>query len=244
MWQGAKVAVVVPAFQEERLISRTLGRLPSYVDAIFVVDDASTDATPERALGARDPRVTLLRHDENRGVGAAIVTGYRAALAAGSDLLVVMAADDQMDPAELPLLLGAVWLGGNDYAKGNRLAHPEVRRMPLPRRWGSFALSVLTRLATSLDVHDCQCGFTVLSAPVARRLPLGELWPRYGYPNDLLGMLAAFGCRIAEAPVRPIYADESSGLRGYHVLVIALVILRRWWRSRGALPRLQAADSA
>ena len=231
MWHGARVAVIVPAYQEERLIERMLSRLPAFIDNIYVVDDASTDATSERAARREDVRVSVLRHTHNRGVGAAIVTGYERALADGADLLAVMAGDDQMDPAELPLLLDRVWRGGADYAKGNRFLHPEAARMPWLRRLGSSMLSVLTRSATALDVDYCQCGFTVLSALAARRLPLGELWPRYGYPNDLLGMLAAAGSRVMDVPVRPVYADEQSGLRAHHVVTIALVIARRWRRS-------------
>jgi glycosyltransferase involved in cell wall biosynthesis len=234
MWHGAKVAVIVPAYQEERIIARTLRKLPPYVDHIYVVDDASTDTTSDRVEACKDPRLTLLRHAENRGVGAAILTGYQEALAGGSDLLAVMAADDQMDPEELPALLGPVWYGLADYAKGNRFLHPDVVHMPRLRRWGSQLLSVLTRSATALDVDDCQCGFTVLSSRAARGLPLAELWPRYGYPNDLLGMLAAAGGRVTDVPVRPVYADEDSGLRAYHALIVIGVIARRWRRSRGS----------
>jgi len=232
MWRDASVAVIVPAYQEERIIARMLSRVPRYVDRIYVVDDASTDATGARVQALADPRVSLIRHRENRGVGAAIATGYARALEDQCDALAVMAADDQMDPDDLPLLLEPVVSKAADYAKGNRLLHPEAGRMPRRRRLGTRVLSALTRSVTLLDVGDCQCGFTVLSACAARRLPLEELWPRYGYPNDLLGMLAAAGCHVVEAPVRPVYADEDSGLRPYHVLVIAGVILRRWRRSR------------
>lgn len=232
MWRGAKVAVIVPAYQEERIIRRMLGKLPPCVDQIYVVDDASTDGTGAQVLGQGDARITLLRHPENRGVGAAIVTGYERALADGSDLLVVMAADDQMDPADLPPLLDAVCGGVADYAKGNRFIHPDVVRMPRRRRLGSMLLSALTRSATSLEVDDCQCGFTVLAASAARRLPLSELWPRYGYPNDMLGMLADAGCAVVEVPVRAVYADEDSGLRLHHMFTIAAVIARRWRRSQ------------
>lgn len=235
MWDGARVAVIVPAYEEERIIGRMLRKLPPWLDRIYVVDDASRDGTGACAAALGDARVHVLRHTENRGVGAAIATGYLRALADGAELLVVMAADDQMDPEDLPPLLARVWQQGADYAKGNRFLHPQARRMPALRRLGSRALSQLTRWATSLAVDDCQCGYTVLSARAARRLPLCELWPRYGYPNDLLGMLAAAGCRVVEAPVRPVYADERSGLRPYHLLVVSAVIARRWWRTRRAV---------
>ena len=209
----------------------------------YVVVGAGTGGCVVASRLAEDPavRVALIEAGPDHThpfihipatVGAAIATGYQRALAAGADLLVVMAGDDQMDPADLPSLLEPVWRGGADYAKGNRFRHPAARQMPVLRRLGSSVLSVLTRWATALDVDDCQCGYTVLSAHAARRLPLSQLCPRYGYPNDLLGMLAAAGCRVVEAPVRPVYADERSGLRPYHVLVVSGVIARRWWHTR------------
>src|SRR5690242_20506622 len=140
-----------------------LGRVPAYVDRIYVVDDASPDGTREAAERVADPRVSIVRHAENRGVGAAIVTGYRRALADGHDVLAVMAGDDQMHPDDLEPLLHAV-LGGADYAKGNRFRHPEARRMPLARRFGGEVLSLVTRRASGLSLSDTQCGFTALSA--------------------------------------------------------------------------------
>ena len=225
----ARIAVIVPAYGEERLLGRMLARVPDYVDGIYVVDDASPDGTFEVAKNSGDPRVRALRHVENQGVGAAIVTGYRHALADDHDVLAVMAGDDQMHPDDLAPLLRAV-LQGADYAKGNRFRHPESRRMPLARRFGGEVLSLVTRRASGLVLSDTQCGFTALSSHAARTLPLGDLWPRYGYPNDLLLMLAARGMRVAEVPVRPVYADETSGLRPWHAVRILGVIARRYAR--------------
>ena len=229
MLDHARIAVIVPAYREERLVGRMLRRVPEFVDAIYVVDDGSPDATSEAALSAGDRRLVGLRHPENRGVGSAIVTGYRAALADGNDVLAVMAADDQMHPDDLLPLIRAV-LAGADYAKGNRFLHAEARRMPWARRSAGRALSFATRLATGLGVSDCQCGYTALSAHAARGLPLDELWPRYGYPNDLLGMLAGRGLQVVEVPVRPVYADETSGVRPWHALGVLGVVLRRYLR--------------
>ena len=97
---------------------------------------------------------------------------------------------------------------------------------------GSGLLSAATRVASGLAVDDTQCGFTALSATTARRLPLEQLWPRFGYPNDLLLLLAARGLRVHEVPVRPVYADEKSGLRPWHIAQILGVIARRWWQER------------
>jgi glycosyltransferase involved in cell wall biosynthesis len=237
MFLGKSVAVIVPAHQEQRLIQKTLVSIPPCVDRIYVVDDASSDATSERVRELDDPRIVLLRHAQNRGVGAAIVTGYAQALADGHDILAVMAADNQMHPDDLPPLLAAVANGCADYAKGNRFLHARAREMPWARRQVGQLLSWLTRLATRLHVSDTQCGFTALSALTARRLPLEQLWPRYGYPNDLLGWLARRGAVVRDIPVRPIYAGEKSGLRAVHVLIILGLIARTFVRCRLARAR-------
>jgi glycosyltransferase involved in cell wall biosynthesis len=231
MLDGARIAVVVPAYREARLLGRMLPRIPPFVDAVYVVDDASDDGTRDVANASTDERVRCLVHAENRGVGAAIVSGYEAALRDGHDVLAVMAGDDQMHPDDLVAVVRAV-LAGAAYAKGNRFVHPEARRMPPMRRAGGELLSLLTRVTTGLRVSDSQCGYTALAATAATALPLAELFPRYGYPNDLLGMLAARDLRVVDVPVRPVYADERSGLRPWHAARILYVIARRWWRER------------
>lgn len=228
----APIAVIVPAYEEERLLPRMLARVPSWVAQLHVVDDGSRDRTAAVVAELADPRVRLHRHPQNRGVGAAIVTGYAAALAAGARTLVVMAADDQMDPADLTALLTPL-MAGASYVKGNRFRHAEWRRMPLARRVAGKALAWLTRAAGGPRIDDSQCGYTALSAEAAARLPLNDLWPRYGYPNDLLLLCAQHGLPVAEVPVRPVYADERSGVRPYHAAQIGFVLLRRRLRSRG-----------
>ena len=121
MLDGKTIAVVVPAHDEELLIGATLAGIPAFVDRIIVVDDASNDATAEKASASGDLRVEVVRHAENGGVGAAIVTGYKRALAERIDVAVVMAGDNQMDPAELESIAGPVARGEVDYAKANRL---------------------------------------------------------------------------------------------------------------------------
>lgn len=231
MWAGKTIAVVVPAWNEERLIERMLARTPSIVDSVIVVDDASEDETAARAAAVGDARVHVLRHVRNRGVGAAIVSGYLRAVENGADVIVVMAGDDQMDPADLPALVDPVAMNRADYAKGNRFVHPARARMPFFRRVAGIGLSAVTRRATGLRIGDSQCGYTAITAEALRALPLHDLWPRYGYPNDLLGMLAAHGMRVVDVPVRPVYADETSGVRPWHAAVVAGVILRRLFRS-------------
>ncbi len=232
MWHGARIAVIVPAYCEARLIGRTLRGIPDWVDLVIVVDDASPDRTSEAAQSVGDPRVRCVRHPTNRGVGAAIVTGYQCALQADADVLAVMAGDHQMDANDLPRIIEPAIRGDADYVKGNRFVHPEAHRMPLGRRLAGRWLARITRLATGLQVDDTQCGYTALCARAARRLELDRLWPRFGYPNDLLGMLAAQNLRVVEVAVRPVYAEEQSGIRPWHALTVVGVITRRWWLSR------------
>ncbi len=245
MWQSAKVAVVVPCFREARLIARTLSGMPAFVDLIVVVDDASDDGTADAVRGVADPRVELLVHAVNGGVGAAIVSGYRAALNADCDVIAVMAGDAQMAPEDLASVIAPVVGGQASYVKGNRFRHARAADMPVARRLAGRMLALATRLSTGLSVDDCQCGFTAISRQAALRLPLGDLWPRFGYPNDLLGMLAARGLSVVEVPVRPVYADEQSGVRAWHALSILWLIARRYLRERPvrrALP--SGADGA
>lgn len=232
MWQSSAIAVIVPAYREARLLPRMLGRVPEYVDRVIVVDDASDDGTDSAARSLGSARVRVVRHERNLGVGAAIVSGYRAALAENLHVFAVMAGDDQMHPDDLEAVVAPVARGEADYVKGNRFVHAEARRMPVLRRLGGELLSFATRRATGLSVSDCQCGFTALSRNAASVLPLEELWPRYGYPNDLLGMLAARGFRVKDVPVRPVYADEASGIRPVHVATILGLIARRYWLER------------
>lgn len=236
MWNDQRICIVVPAFNEQERIAATLAGLPSFVDCVVVVDDASADATAIVVAEGRDPRVELERHTHNQGVGAAIRTGCLAGLERGADILVVMAADNQMDPCDLPALLAPIADGRADYVKGNRFLHPNHTAMPRLRRWGSRFLSALTRLTTGYVVDDCQCGYTALSASMARRLAWQELWPRYGYPNDLLALLSHVDARVLDVPVRPVYAGEHSGLHAGHVVSIATRIVRRGLERRSSRP--------
>ncbi len=135
MYRQLRIAVVIPAFNEAQAIGAAVATVPDFVDDVIVIDDASSDDTSARAEAVGDGRAEVIRHDENRGVGAAIVTGYRRALARGADVAVVMAGDGQMDPADLPTLLAPIAAGTADYVKGNRFLHPAVwREMPTARR--------------------------------------------------------------------------------------------------------------
>jgi glycosyltransferase involved in cell wall biosynthesis len=234
MYRGLTVSVVIPAFNEDRAIVRAIRAVPRFVDRVIVVDDASRDRTFDAARRARAPRVEIVRHEANRGVGGAIVTGYRRTLALGLDAAAVMAGDGQMDPADLPRLLDPIAERRADYVKGNRFRHPgTLRAMPAARIAGNVLLSLATKVVSGYwHVFDSQCGYTAITRAALERLPLERVFARYGYPNDLLARLHAAGARVVDVPVRAIYGSAwKSGIRLRTVLhPIAWVLLRAWTR--------------
>jgi glycosyltransferase involved in cell wall biosynthesis len=242
MFRGHLIAVVIPAFNEADKIAGTIRSVPGFVDHVIVVDDGSGDATAavaRRAARRASSRgggreVEVLVHAENRGVGAAIATGYARALALGADATAVMAGDGQMDPADLAGLLTPVVAGAADYAKGNRFAWPGGwRQMPAVRLGGSVALSWLTRAASGYwRLFDSQCGYTAASRQALAAIGPARMFPRYGYPNDLLARLGAAGARVVDVPVRPVYGPAwRSGLRPSRVaLPLAWLLLRAFVR--------------
>src|SRR4051812_24960005 len=237
MIEGKTVAVVVPAHDEETQIAETLAGIPGFVDRIFVVDDASTDATAARARAADDPRVEVIAHDRNRGVGAAIVTGYKRALAERIEGSVVMAGDNQMDPAELESIVGPVARGEVDYAKANRLFTGRAwEAIPHTRYLGNAVLSLLTKIASGYwHVADSQAGYTAVSLAALQMLDLDRLYPRYGFPNDMLVHLNVWNARVRDIPSRPVYGvGERSGLKIRKVVPrISWLLLKGFmWRLR------------
>jgi glycosyltransferase involved in cell wall biosynthesis len=237
MLEGKTVAVVVPAYNEERLIAETIAGIPEFVDRIFVVDDKSRDATVERAGAAGDPRVEVIVHEKNQGVGAAIVTGYKRALVELVDVTAVMAGDNQMDPAELESLAGPVARGELDYAKANRLFTGQAwQQIPRYRYLGNAVLSLFTKIASGYwHVADSQAGYTALGLPMLELLDLDRIYKSYGFPNDILVHLNVWNARVRDIPSRPIYGvGEKSGIKVRKVVprISWLLVKGFFWRMR------------
>jgi glycosyltransferase involved in cell wall biosynthesis len=237
MLAGKTVAVVVPAYEEQALIAGTIGGIPEFVDRIYVVDDASKDGTADAARAAGDGRVALLAHDRNAGVGAAIVTGYRRAVADGIDVACVMAADNQMDPADLEQIALPVARGEVDYAKANRLVSGEAWRvMPRSRYIGGAILSLLTKIASGYwHVADSQSGYTAASREILEQLDLERVYPRYGFPNDMLVHLNVWNARVRDVPSRPVYGvGERSGIKIPRIVprISWLLVKGFFWRMK------------
>lgn len=231
MLAGRRIAVVMPAYNEAKLIREAIECVPSFVDHIIVVDDASIDETTSAARAAGRP-IELIEHEVNQGVGSAITTGCRHALALGADLTAVMAADGQMHPEDLPTLLAPLIAGEADYVKGNRLGWPAAsKEMPWHRWLGNHLFSLLTRQAIGVNLQDSQCGYVAMNRYTKEELDWDRVWKGYGYPNDVLSCLTLAGLRVAEVPVRPVYGSEQSGIRLRHVFfTIPFVIVRAWLR--------------
>jgi glycosyltransferase involved in cell wall biosynthesis len=235
--EGKRVAVVVPAHNEEKLIAETVRGIPEFVDRVFVVDDRSSDGTVAAVRALGDPRVELIEHERNLGVGGAILTGYQRALAERVDVTAVMAADAQMDPGDLETLAGAVARGEVDYAKANRLFTGQAWDViPRYRYLGNAMLSLLTKIASGYwHVADSQSGYTAISLQYLELLDLDRIYQRYGFPNDLLVHLNVWNARVRDYPSRPIYGvGERSGIRLRKVVpaISWLLVKGFFWRMR------------
>lgn len=214
---------------------KTINGMPDFVDRIIIVDDCSQDTTPQIiTLAAQEnPRLISIRHDQNRGVGAAISSGYVWCRENDIDIAVVMAGDNQMDPADLPALLDPVAEDRTDYSKGNRLVTGEAwKTIPRVRYLGNAALSFLTKIASGYwHVADSQTGYTAINKRALKLIPLEEIYPRYGMPNDLLVTLNIYNMRVMDVPVRPVYGEEVSGLKIRKVLfTLSFLLLKLFIR--------------
>jgi glycosyltransferase involved in cell wall biosynthesis len=238
MIRGQRIAVVIPAYRVEKQIPGVIEKMPAYVDRVIVVEDASPDATAEAVVRLGDPRVVLLRHASNQGVGAAMRTGFQKALEDGADLIVKCDGDGQMDPAEIERLVGPLVEDRAEYAKACRFHHfRELHAMPPIRLAGNVALSFLTKLASGYwHVLDPQNGFVAIRADTLRRLPLHRLARGYFFENDMLIRLNSLQARVADVPLPTRYGDETSSLRPgralleFPVRLLGGFLRRLFWR--------------
>ena len=239
MYKDHRIGVVVPAYNEEELILETLYSVPEYVDTIFVINDASTDATSQLIDERQqlDERVILINHDTNKGLGQSLIDGYLASLDSDIDITAVMAGDNQMHPDDLPALLDKIVDENADYVKGNRLLHRDIPSMPRYRFLGNAALTILTKFATGYySLMDPQCGYTAIRNSALRSIPITEMTKGYGYNADLLCMLNIRGYRVKDVQVRPVYDREKSKIKLWKYipktswLLIKLFFRRLWQR--------------
>jgi glycosyltransferase involved in cell wall biosynthesis len=227
------IAAVVPAYNESKLIGKTIMTMPDFVDLIIVVNDRSTDDTSAQARAVGDPRVVVIDHEVNTGVGGSIMDGHARALELGADINVVMAGDAQMDPAYLPSLLDPICDNGYEFTKANRFfSSSALAGMPIVRLVGSIALSFATKAASGYwNLFDPQNGYTAIKRSALLRIPARKVSRGYAFENDLLIWLNIAGARARDVPIPAVYGDEVSTMRIHREMVsIGRLLFSGFWR--------------
>jgi glycosyltransferase involved in cell wall biosynthesis len=211
----ARVAVVIPCYRVSRHILALLAAIGPEVSTIYVVDDCCPEGSADIVEhDCADPRVAVIRHEANRGVGGAMISGFRRALADGADIVVKLDGDGQMDPSLIQQFLGPILWGQADYVKGNRFFNIEdVKAMPKGRIFGNVALSFITKLSTGYwSLFDPNNGYVAIDARVLARLPLDKIAERYFFESDMLFRLNTCRARVIDLPMQAVYGDEASNL--------------------------------
>lgn len=218
-----RIAAVIPAYRVEKEIRSVLRGLPAYIRHIVVVDDASPDHTADlvTALGKRDRRLVLIRHEQNQGIGGAMVTGFRKALDLDAQIIVKVDGDGQMDVSHLSDLLTPLVQGTADYAKGNRFRDfTALRQMPVIRRIGNMGLGFLAKAATGYwNLFDPTNGFLAIRAATLDLLPLDQIDRGYYFETSMLANLYLLGAVVQDVPMPARYQGEASSLLIHRVLL-------------------------
>jgi len=240
MYKDKVIGVVVPAYNEEKLIGQVIETMPEFVDHIIVVDDCSQDKTigvVNSYFPEMEDRLHLIQHESNQGVGGAIANGYFWCRDNEIDITAVMAGDAQMSPDDLTRLLDPIVADKVDYSKGNRLFTGDAwNQIPKVRYLGNSAMSFLTKIASGYwHVADSQSGYTAINLKALKVIDWDQMYKRYGQPNDLLVRLNVYSFRVQDVPIAPIYnIGEKSGIRPLRMipklswLLFRLFIYRLW----------------
>ncbi|TFW30404.1 glycosyltransferase family 2 protein [Massilia horti] len=210
------IAAVIPSYRVTRHVLGVIAAIGREVSRIYVVDDDCPENSGELVRKhCNDSRVVVLKHQHNQGVGGAVLTGYRAALADGASIIVKLDGDGQMDPSLIPRLIAPILSGEADYTKGNRFFNLEhIRAMPPLRLFGNAVLSLLTKISSGYwDLFDPTNGYTAIHADAARFLPLEKLSRRYFFETDMLFRLNTLGAVVVDVPMDAVYRDEISSLK-------------------------------
>jgi len=235
MYRENKIALVIPARNEEKLIIPTLQGVPEFVDRIYVIDDKSTDKTVELVKNYHDRRVKLILHEKNIGPGAAIITGYKKAKDENFDIVAVCGGDNQMPLDQLKDLLDPIVDGKADYTKGNRFMEggEKLSDMPITRVIGNTIISLLTKIASGYyKIFDVVDGFTAINKKALHTIDWDKAWKRYGYPMDFLVRLSIHRFRVMDIPRRAIYLEgvRQSQIKGLsYALRVSPMLLKNFF---------------
>ncbi|MFC1725832.1 glycosyltransferase family 2 protein [candidate division KSB1 bacterium] len=221
MYKDKKISLVIPAYNEEKLIKPTLENVPEVIDKIYVVDDASTDNMPEvvKECQKNDPRINLISHEKNMGPGQGIITGYKKSSEDGYDIAVVVGGDFQMPLDEVKTLLDPVISGDADYTKGNRfmMGGNAFEDMPKIRLFGNTVISMFTKIASGYyKIFDVVDGYTAITKRAIDLINWDKAWKGYGYPMDFLVRLNTYGLKVKDVPRKAIYlpGERQSQIKG------------------------------
>lgn len=245
MYRGSKIAVCIPAHNEERHIENVIKDLPDFIDLIVVVDDHSTDSTLEILESIDDPRLVSIHHTENRGVGGATVSAHMIACKHEVDIIVRMDGDEQMDPSYISTLLDPIILGVAQYTKGNRLiANEDLAKMPKIRIFGNFVLTYMTKLLTGYwSIMDSQNGYTAISRTTLEKIDYKTLARGYMFENDMLFRLNQTDAVVLDVSMPPRYGEEVSGINIRKVIpqylaFFSTAVLKRLYRKYILIPNI------
>ena len=231
----SRIACIIPAYNESAFIKGVISSIPDYVELIVVINDASTDNTEEIVKGIPDPRVNLITHTTNQGVGGAVVSGYQAALKLGADIVVKVDGDGQMDTQLIKRLVSPIVQGKADYAKGVRFRDSSVlKTMPFTRLVGNLGLSFLTKAASGYwNILDPTNGFTAMGRHALQDLKLDKLSKGFFLETDILINLSMIDAVVVDVPMRAKYGDEES-----HLSVVKTLFTFPFFLLRGAFRRI------
>lgn len=231
MLNNNTIGVVIPAYNEGKLISKVMDTMPEFVDYMIIVNDGSKDETKKRIEDKAlcDSRIILLDHEVNKGLGQTLIDGYLKSREMGIDVVAVMAGDAQMDPDDLENVVMPIVKGETDYVKGSRLLVNGVKKkMPKYRFIGNNILTLLTKFATGYwHVIDPQCGYTAISHEAISEIPIEEMIKGYGYNAHILYMLNMSNYRVKDVKVKPVYGEEVSKIKlGKYIRKVSALLCR------------------
>lgn len=210
------VAVVIPAYKVKAQILDVVAGIGDDVTSIFVIDDACPEGSGALVREkVTDSRVTVIVHEQNQGVGGAVMTGYLAAAKSGAHVIVKLDGDGQMDPSLIDAFVTPIIQGHADYTKGNRFYNLEhISRMPAIRIFGNAVLSFMTKLSTGYwDLFDPTNGYTAIHRDAVNALPLHRISKRYFFETDILFRLGTIRAKVIDIPMDARYGDEVSNLK-------------------------------
>ena len=217
MLNDSTIGIVIPAYNEGKLISKVMDTMPDFVDYMIIVNDGSKDETKKRIEDQAlcDPRIIMVDHEVNKGLGQTLIDGYLKSREMEIDVVAVMAGDAQMDPDDLENVVMPIVNGETDYVKGSRLLVNGVKeKMPKYRFVGNNILTLLTKFATGYwHVIDPQCGYTAISHEAISEIPIEEMIKGYGYNAHILYMLNMSNYKVKDVKVKPVYGEEVSKIK-------------------------------